>query len=588
MKKVIEVSKDLSLPIDLVTQTVAILAKRRSGKSYTARRLSEQLLKAEQQIVVVDPKGDQWGIRHSADGKNEGYPIIILGGEHGDLPLEVNAGEVVAKLVVEERVSVLLDLSAFRKYEIATFMAAFLENLYRLKAQEIYRTPVMVVCDEADAIAPQKPQANEARMLGAIEDIVRRGGQRGIGTILITQRSAVLNKNVLTQAQMLIVLRLIAPQDIAAMKAWVDVHGTPEEAKELIGSLPSLPVGDAWFWSPGWPDEAGIFKRTHVLPIETFDSGATPKAGEKKVIPKKPADVDLNALQKQMAATIERAKFDDPKELKKKIAELERQLQTTSTKDHARALEKAVIERDMQWKKKMAEAQREISRLGRICAKVAALVNDYGTVLNVQSNSLTPVDTVARIHHEQVTAAEKAMATQVFTKPYVGITADIKPDGDLSGPEQRIIDAIAWMESVEITEPEQTAVAFLAGYKVGGGAFNNPKGSLRGKGYIEYVSGNKIKLTEVGREKANFPNAVLSPEELQRKVLERLPGPESKLLTVLLEVYPETITNEELAKRTEYAVGGGAYNNPRGRLKTLGLIEYVNGGVRARDILFLN
>ena len=48
------------------------------------------------------------------------------------------------------------------------------------------------------------------------EDIVRRGGQRGIGCTLVTQRSAVLNKNVLTQAQMLVVLRTIAPQDLAA------------------------------------------------------------------------------------------------------------------------------------------------------------------------------------------------------------------------------------------------------------------------------------------------------------------------------------------------------------------------------------
>jgi DNA helicase HerA-like ATPase len=62
---------------------------------------------------------------------------------------------------------------------------------------------MMLVIDEADAIAPQKPQKGEERMLGAAEDIVRRGGQRGIGCVLVTQRSAVLNKNVLTQAQIL-------------------------------------------------------------------------------------------------------------------------------------------------------------------------------------------------------------------------------------------------------------------------------------------------------------------------------------------------------------------------------------------------
>jgi DNA helicase HerA-like ATPase len=83
----------------------------------------------------------------------------------------------------------------------------------------------MLLIDEADAIAPQKPQENEARMLGAAEDIVRRGGQRGLGCMLITQRSAVLNKNVLTQVEMIVALRTIAPQDLKAMDAWIEVHG---------------------------------------------------------------------------------------------------------------------------------------------------------------------------------------------------------------------------------------------------------------------------------------------------------------------------------------------------------------------------
>jgi hypothetical protein len=209
------------------------------------------------QVVDVDPKGDHWGIRSAADGKGPGLPILILGGEHGDVPLEPGSGELVAKLVVEERVSVLLDLSLFRKSEVARFMTDFAEHLYRLKAREEFRSPMMLVLDEADAVAPQKPQHGEERMLGAIEDIVRRGGQRGIGCTLITQRSAVLNKNVLTQVQLLIALRTIAPQDLKAMDAWIDVHGTVAQRKELMESLPSLPRGDAWFWSPGWPDDEG-------------------------------------------------------------------------------------------------------------------------------------------------------------------------------------------------------------------------------------------------------------------------------------------------------------------------------------------
>jgi hypothetical protein len=206
-------------------------------------------------------------VGHSLERRREapGFPVVILGGEHGDVPLEKGAGEIVAKLVVEERVSVLLDLSQFRKARSRRrFMADFLETLYRLKAKEALRTPLMVIIDEADAIAPQKPNRGEERMLGAAEDIVRRGGQRGIGCMMITQRTAVLNKNVLTQCEMLVALRTISPQDLKAMQAWIDVHGSIEERDTLMESLPSLPQGDAWFWSPGWPTKDGIFKRVHV------------------------------------------------------------------------------------------------------------------------------------------------------------------------------------------------------------------------------------------------------------------------------------------------------------------------------------
>jgi hypothetical protein len=63
----------------------------------------------------------------------------------------------------------------------------------------------------------------------AIEDLVRRGRARGIGITLVTQHSAVLNKDVLTQAEVLVALRTIAPQDREAIDAWIKVHGTPAQ-----------------------------------------------------------------------------------------------------------------------------------------------------------------------------------------------------------------------------------------------------------------------------------------------------------------------------------------------------------------------
>jgi len=140
-------------------------------------------------------------------------------------------------------------------------------------------------------------------MLGAVDDIVRRGRARGLGVMLATQRPAVLNKNVLTQIEVLIALRTLSPQDRKAISDWVESHGTPEQLAELFGSLSTLPIGTAWFWSPAW---LNIFKKIQVRDRKTFDSSATPTVGKAITRPKTSAQVDLAAIRGQMSQVIEK------------------------------------------------------------------------------------------------------------------------------------------------------------------------------------------------------------------------------------------------------------------------------------------
>jgi hypothetical protein len=159
----------------------------------------------------------------------------------------------------------------------------------------------------------------------------------------------------------------------------------------------------------------------------------------------------------------------------------------------------------------------------------------------------------------------------------------------LTGPEQRILDAIAWQNSIGIDEPPQIAVAFLANYTYGTGAYNNARGSLRSKGLVEYRPGDRIALTLEGKKCANAPDVDLTTEALHQRVLSMLKNPEQRILKPLLEAYPRALSNEELAPLAKYKPGVGAFNNPKGRLRTLGLIEYPqpNQAV-ASSILFLD
>jgi hypothetical protein len=598
----LKIADNLSLPLDAVTQTFAILAKRRAGKSYTARRFAEELLGAAQQVVIVDPKGDWWGIRSSADGKSPGFPVIVLGGEHGDLPLEVTGAEVVAKLAVYERVNLLLDLSTFRKSEVARFMggemqrAGFLESLYRLKSREDYRSPLMLVVDEADAIAPQKPFKGEERMLGAIEDIVRRGGQRGIGCLSISQRSAVLNKNILTQTQCLVAMRTISPQDLDAMNAWIDVHGTQEQRKILMESLPSLPTGDAWFWSPGWPSDEGIFKRVHVSPITTFDSGATPKPGEKLLKPKTLADIDLDAVRRQMAETIERVKAEDPRELRKQIAALKAELA-------AKAKEKPGSTRaDLA----AAEAQgfaRGYARAAKDSRKAAIeIVHEAGALMRrdvitasetlrekIEKLSLVPEEPISSQTSVREEAPAPAYANYVrLPRPERKAPSTARPNG-IPRPQQAILDGLAWLEAIGIEKAQRNIAGFLAGASPRSSAFMNNLSALRTAGLIGYPSGGSVILTPEGRKLAESPERPPTSEQLHSMVYQRLPRPQGAILAALIEAYPGSLSRDEAASRAGASPNSSAFMNNLSALRSIGLVDYpAQGQVVALPLLFLN
>jgi len=222
----LSIGAGLELPEEAVTETFAILGKRGVGKTTTARVLTEELLEVGLPVLILDPTGVWWGLRTSADGKRDGYPVVIFGGDHADVPLEETAGTLIADVIVSQRISAVLDLSSLSKSGTRRFSTDLLERLYHRS-----REPLHVVIDEADLLAPQRVQHGGERLLGAMSDLVRRGRVRGLGVSMITQRPATLSKDILTQAEVLIALRMTGPRDVAAIDEWVRLHADEDEAR---------------------------------------------------------------------------------------------------------------------------------------------------------------------------------------------------------------------------------------------------------------------------------------------------------------------------------------------------------------------
>jgi uncharacterized protein len=561
----LQIGHGLALPHEAICETFAILGKRGSGKTNTAVVLVEEMVAAKLPVCIVDPVGVWHGLRSSADGKTAGLPVTIVGGEHGDVPLEETAGRALAEFVVEEHAQVLLDLSHLRKGAQVRFMTDFAEALYHLKAKR--RDPLHLVIDECDAFAPQRTGPEGARLLGAMEDLIRRGRSRGLGMTMITQRPAVLNKNVLTQAEVLVVLKLTAPQDQAAIDDWVRANADEAQRKEVASSLPSLPVGTAWFWSPGWLD---VFKKVRVRARRTFDSSATPKPGQRAIAPRELAPVDLEALKHRIAATIEKVKAEDPKTLRARIAELDKEIRS------ARASAPALppVEVRVEVPVVPEELKADIAAL-TVCMRAHArgLMSEADAMERRLEEAALGVAKVQRpskpngAHHARATTPPETPRPRRTT--FDPAQALIANGARLAGGERKILTVLAQHPDGRT----KVQVAILTGYAHSGGGFSNYISALRTRGLLE-GGGDCLRITEVGRAALG----TFEPLPVGRALLEYWKAnaggkAERKVLEELAAVHPRTLDKRQLASRSGYEANGGGFNNALSRLRTLQLIR---------------
>jgi len=574
-------SSNLTLPLDAVTQTFVIFGKRGSGKTNSAVVLAEEMFPIAP-FVVLDPIGAWWGLKSSFDGAGPGLGVYVFGGPHGDLPLDPSAGNLMADLFIEHRIAIVLDMTGWSGAERTRFVTAFALRLLAKNG----RVPVHVFLEESDAFAPQRPYKGEEAMLGAVDRLVRWGRQEGIGATLITQRSARVNKDVTTQAETLIAHRTTGPQDRDAIDAWIRFHAGGEERQEVLATLPTLPSGTAWVWSPEWLD---ILQRVPVRRRQTYDSASTPKVGEKRPEPRRLAEVDVERLRSRLATTIEKVKVDDPRELRRRIVELERQLVQESQRvarteiqvqERQVPVEVKVLPPDMpRWVEVLREQGRALQQLG---TDIAGAMAD-GQAVAVVAKELRGATKRPEEPRRRAAADEDTLAAG---RP--GRAAHAGAVALPSRAQQKVLDVLAWLESVRLSPANRTQVAFLSGYTPNSGGFNNYLGALRSAGLIDYPAVGKVTLTDAGRSIAAAPDTPPTTEDLHAALFGKLGGSRARVLRALIDAYPGHLSREEVAERSGFQPNSGGFNNYLGSLRSLRLIEYPGRGrVVAEPVLFL-
>lgn len=610
----------LCLPEEIFKQHLAVLGKTGSGKSSVLRYLVEHLLDRKKRVVIIDPKGDWWGLKTSADGTGPGYEIIAFGDfkepKASDVPVNAASGKHVAELVATGNRPCIIGFRGWTTADMVRFWIDFAATLFNLNSGELF-----LVGDEFHNFAPKgrimDPQAGQC--LHWSNRIMSEGRGLGLVCLIASQRPQKVHNDTLTCCETLIALRVIHEADRNAIRDWIDGCGDRKMGAEMLDMLANLPRGEAYVWSP----EIKFGPVPVKFPLfATFDSFAPPQL-QKKIHEKSWADVNLEDVRAKLASVIEEQKANDPKELKRLLAaetkrgnELETKLsKATSTETAATnsaamkpKIEEVPVLVDTELrhiKCVITEFRNQENCLQRLEKQFTEAVKS----IRESRGALEP--TMDQIERELLrfterfgknknhwTLPEAIPGNQQFTAPperarthpQVGLETHnrarvIRPpapalalgapgtamassteNASLGKCERAILTALAQYP----TGRSAVQIALLAGYSVNSGSFRNALGRLRS---LEYIGrGDPIRINGAGLYNVGDYAALPTGIELARHWIAKLPKCEAAILKLLVTHYPAELTAQQVGETIGYSPESGSFRNALGRLRTLELI----------------
>jgi hypothetical protein len=595
--RALPISSSLSLPLAVTTQKLAWLGVTGGGKTYAAMKLAELLWAARAQFIVLDPVGVWYGLRLAADGKRPSeIKIPILGGLHGDLPLEVTAGAMIADLIVDRGESMILDVSQFESdAEKARFAREFGDRFFfRKKAKP---SAVHIFLEECQEFLPQNPQDSETKMLHAWTRIQKLGRNFGIGTSLISQRPQEVNKKALNMASTIFAFRTTGTHERSAIEKWIKDKALDQS---IANDLPKLPTGSAHVWSPEFLQISEVVR---ISAKETFNASATPEVGA-VAKSRELAPIDFAKLRADMAESVDRAKATDPKQLAQRVRELEREIakkpKTTklvATPMLSKKAEQQLAAIDLRLATAaselrtaakhaadaLAKCAEAFARIKTAAASANVALPTYAAGVAVPASAAGFLDNRGKLDGRPIryggVAIQSTDEMQKETEAFVADARAVIAGGKekLGAGEVKILKAVAQHGTAS-----RDQIGILTGLRRS--TRNEYMSRLSRRGLIEIV-GDQASVTMSGR-------AALPPDfeplptgrELCRHWLQSLPSGESRILAYVVAQYPRKVDREML---------GGALDMKRstrneyiGRLARRKLVAVGPDGVRAAAELF--
>ncbi len=560
--------------IQVVDQHVAVLGKTGCGKTYAMRSLAEQMLDDGRRVCILDPKGDWWGLKSSKTGKRSGYPVVLFGGHHGEVPINRKAGHAVAELIASGHRSAVIDLSEMSIAARTEFFMDFAEGIFRHN-----RAPLQMIIDEVHNFAPKgkivNPQAGQ--MLHWANRLFSEGRGKGIRIIGASQRPQKWHNDAMTCCETLIAMRCVHPADRKAIKDWMDGVGDSEKSSKVLNTLAQMKRGSAWVWSP----DNEMFGHHQFGKIKTFDSMAGPSEDWGDDRPQGWAGVDLEEVKGALAEAVAEAEARDPKLLRKRIVDLEKQLAEKSVDQNEidRQVSIAVQQRDDHW-------QSELHKLEAAHGSLVDRINKVRELTNLNGDAEVSIETPEPIQRHQATKAAKARAAAPTPprrqSPNPASNVATSSEVSLGKCEAFVLRAMYWLRNEGATKAK---VSFYSGYSIKSSGFKNALSSLRTKGLIE-----GMKISAFGVSVVEAPGDV-EPKpvgaDLREWLRPRLGKAENAVLDALIDNYPNRLTLEDVADASGYSATSSGLKNALSTLRSIEAAEGLmsSGGTKASEIL---
>jgi hypothetical protein len=571
----------LPIPADVLTQHIAVLGKTGSGKTSTAKLAIEQVVAKGARVCVLDPiKSDWWGLTSSANGKHAGLPFHILGGPHGHVPLHSAAGKAIADVVATGALPLsIIDMADFEPGGQAKFFVDFAPALLRKMRGVVY-----LVIEEAHLFAPKERSGIGAENLSIhwAKTMATAGRSKGVRLVLVTQRTQALHNALLGSCDTLIAHRLTAPADQDPVVKWLKANTSKDILEQVSTSLASLKTGEGWICS----GEAKLFERVHFPRIATYDNTATP-TGEGETREIKTAAVDPEKLRTIIGEAVDRAKADDPRELRRQIAELKKELSNSkliipnSKLAAPKVVEKFVL-KDGQlarlekiYERMFAKSDEYTQAMSALWTKHAEEAKAILRVLRVVT--VTPPVPPATVHQfagrreEPTSHAPTLPSTPAAPRGTGKPRPAIPSNGDATVGNsglRRMLIALA-QRPQGLTRRQ---LGLRAGLSSRSGTFDTYLSRARTQGWVDGTA--TVRITDAGREALGSYEPLPEGRELLGYWLGELGNSgAARILRELAAVYPRSLTRAELGEAANLSDRSGTFDTYLSRLRGLELVE---------------